>query len=99
MYPPLEAPTPIASYAGAAPGRPRGVNYVIGRRRARPGLLHAAAIRSTGLCASLGIAEHVAALVRDAGVRLGERGPLPPVSAPRAGGALVAAGGCEIGAT
>ena len=50
----------IAAWAGLRPAG-RGVNYVI--RRASDDLVNVAAIRSTGLTASLGIAEHVAELI------------------------------------
>ena len=66
---------PIASYAGLRPAG-RGVNYVIGRSRACPALVNVAAIRSTGLSASLGIAEHVAEIL---GVT-GDEAPLPTLS-------------------
>jgi glycerol-3-phosphate dehydrogenase len=59
MWPPLRGLDPIGSYAGLRPAG-RGVNYVIEPSRSRAGLLHVAAIRSTGLSASLGIGEHVA---------------------------------------
>ena len=62
MHPPLRDAKPIASYAGLRPAG-RGVNYVIGRSAADERLINVAAIRSTGLSASLGIAEHVADLV------------------------------------
>jgi glycerol-3-phosphate dehydrogenase len=62
LHPPLEGLEPIAAYAGLRPAG-RGVNYVIGRSRARRDLVNVAAIRSTGLTAALGIAEHVAAIV------------------------------------
>ena len=62
MHPPLEGLEPIASYAGLRPAG-RGVNYLIGRSRVRPELINVAAIRSTGLTASLAIGEHVAELV------------------------------------
>jgi glycerol-3-phosphate dehydrogenase len=75
MYPPLVDAEPIAAYAGLRPAG-RGVNYVIERSEASPRLVHAAAIRSTGLTASLAIAERVAGLVADAGVPLGEPVPL-----------------------
>jgi len=75
MYPPLASVEPIGSYAGLRPAG-RGVNYVIERSAACPQLVHAAAIRSTGLTASLGIAERVADLVSTAGVSLGEAVPL-----------------------
>jgi glycerol-3-phosphate dehydrogenase len=65
---------PVHAYAGLRPAG-RGVNYVIGRSRACPELINVAAIRSTGLTASLGIAEHV---VRLLGVDAPES-PLPEV--------------------
>ena len=46
---------------------------MIGASAACAGLVNVAAIRSTGLSASLGIAEHVLELVEDQGVRLGPR--------------------------
>ena len=82
MYPPLEGAEPIASYAGLRPAG-RGVNYLIGRSPAAPWLVNVAAIRSTGLTASLGIAEHVTGLVEDAGVKLGEERALEPLEPPR----------------
>jgi glycerol-3-phosphate dehydrogenase len=75
MYPPLAGAEPIAAYAGLRPAG-RGVNYVIERSAACPQLVHAAAIRSTGLTASLAIAERVAGLVAEAGVELGDPVPL-----------------------
>ncbi len=62
MHPPLAGAEPIAVYAGLRPAGV-GANYVIGRSAASPRLVNVAAIRSTGLTASLGIAEHVAGLV------------------------------------
>ena len=50
------------AYAGLRPAG-RGVNYVIGRSPACARLVNVAAVRSTGLTASLGIAEHVCGLV------------------------------------
>jgi glycerol-3-phosphate dehydrogenase len=47
------------------------VNYVIGPSRACPRLINVAAIRSTGLTASLGIAARIAELVGSVGVQLG----------------------------
>jgi len=58
MYPPLEDAQPIAAYAGLRPAG-RGVNYLIGPSRACPRLVNVAAIRSTGLTASLAIGERV----------------------------------------
>jgi glycerol-3-phosphate dehydrogenase len=83
MLPTLEGAEPIAAYAGLRPAGRDGVNYLIG---ARNGWVNVAAIRSTGLTASLGIAEHVAGLVEAQGVPLGEERPLPEVPAPETGG-------------
>jgi glycerol-3-phosphate dehydrogenase len=66
MYPALERVQPIGSYAGLRPAG-RGANYVIERSRALPALVHVAAIRSTGLSASLAIGEHVAGMLADDG--------------------------------
>jgi glycerol-3-phosphate dehydrogenase len=75
MYPPLAEADPIAAYAGLRPAG-RGVNYVIERSAVCLQLVHAAAIRSTGLTASLAIAERVAGLVAECGVALGDPAPL-----------------------
>ena len=77
MYPPLEDAEPVAAYAGLRPAG-RGVNYLIGPSGACPGLVNVAAIRSTGLTASLGIAERVCAIVGELGVALGPERPLEP---------------------
>jgi glycerol-3-phosphate dehydrogenase len=53
------------------------VNYLIERSRSCPRLVHDAAIRSTGLTASLRIAAHVEVLVEGTGVRLGSEQPIP----------------------
>jgi glycerol-3-phosphate dehydrogenase len=81
MWPGLEGAEPIFAYAGLRPAG-RGVNYVIEPSRACDGLVNVAAIRSTGLTASLGIAERVCALVERAGVSLGPERPLEPVALP-----------------
>jgi glycerol-3-phosphate dehydrogenase len=86
MWPALDGAQPIAAYAGLRPAG-RGVNYVIGPSAACPRLVNAAAIRSTGLSASLGIAERVCEMVRQLGVPLGperrlEPGDRPPSSGP-----------------
>jgi glycerol-3-phosphate dehydrogenase len=84
LLPDLEGAEPIASYAGLRPAG-RGVNYLIGPSNACPGLINVAAIRSTGLTASLAIGERAAALVGEQGVTLGaERilGPVPPQEDP-----------------
>jgi glycerol-3-phosphate dehydrogenase len=72
LLPALADAEPIASWAGLRPAG-RGVNYLI--RRASPELINVAAIRSTGLTASLGIAEYVADMILP-GV---EEMPLPRV--------------------
>src|SRR4051812_24173039 len=66
MWPALEGAEQIASYAGLRPAG-RGVNYLIEPSRACDRLLNVAAIRSTGLTASLGIADHVCALLQRQG--------------------------------
>jgi len=75
LYPPLEGAEPVFAYAGLRPAG-RGVNYLIGIAPTCPRLVHAAAIRSTGLSASLGIAEHVMEFVSSLGVALGPEAPL-----------------------
>jgi glycerol-3-phosphate dehydrogenase len=73
LLPAIAGAEPIASWAGLRPAG-RGVNYVI--RRASDDLINVAAIRSTGLTASLGIAEYVAEMVAP-GV---PQAPLPAVT-------------------
>jgi glycerol-3-phosphate dehydrogenase len=77
LLPAIADAEPVGSWAGLRPAG-RGSNYVIGRSAAAADLVNVAAIRSTGLTASLGIAEHVARIV------MGERDevPLPAVTAP-----------------
>ena len=75
IYPPISGLEPSGAYAGLRPAG-RGVNYVIARSSTSPQLVNAAAIRSTGLTASLAIAERIAGLVTEAGVALGDRAPL-----------------------
>ncbi len=88
MYPPLAAATRIGAYAGLRPaGRDaagRQASYVIGSSGSLPALLHVAAIRSTGLSASLGIGEYAAGLLAEgAGIELDPPRPLPaPPPAP-----------------
>jgi glycerol-3-phosphate dehydrogenase len=81
MLPELEGASPIASYAGLRPAG-RGVNYVIGPSATEPRLINAAAIRSTGFSASLGIAERIVSLVEDLGVPLEPDRELPVVETP-----------------
>ena len=81
VYPPLAALTPIASYAGLRPAG-RSANYAIERSQAAPGLVHVAAIRSTGLSASLAIAEHVTEMLAvDGWIAPGAPRPLPAMPA------------------
>jgi glycerol-3-phosphate dehydrogenase len=77
LLPEIADAEPVAAWAGLRPAG-RGCNYVIGRSAASPDLINVAAIRSTGLTASLGIAEHVADIVAP-GV---EERPLPAVTVP-----------------
>ena len=85
MLPELEGREPIAAYAGLRPAG-RDVNYVIGPSPACPQLVNVAAIRSTGLTASLGIAEYVVGLLAEQGLELGPDRPLPPGAAPAPAG-------------
>jgi glycerol-3-phosphate dehydrogenase len=71
MLPALEGAEPIATYAGLRPAGRDGANYVIAPSTGCPGLVNVAAIRSTGLSASLGIGEYVVGLLPELGVALG----------------------------
>lgn len=62
MHPPLAGAEPVFAYAGLRPAGRDGANYVVRRSDADGRLIHAAAIRSTGLTAALAIAERVVAL-------------------------------------
>jgi glycerol-3-phosphate dehydrogenase len=77
LYPSLRDAEPVFTYAGLPPAG-RGTNYVIGPSRACSQLLNVAAIRSTGLSASLGIAARVVELVEAIGVKLGRERELEP---------------------
>jgi glycerol-3-phosphate dehydrogenase len=82
MYPALAGAQRVGAYAGLRPAG-RGANYVIERSRTVDGLLHVAAIRSTGLSASLAIGEHVAGMLAASGaVELGIERVLRPPPAP-----------------
>jgi glycerol-3-phosphate dehydrogenase len=81
MLPALESAEPVFAYAGLRPAG-RDVNYVIGPSAACPQLINVAAIRSTGLSASLGIGEHVAGLLANGGIALGPDRALPGRPAP-----------------
>ena len=77
MYPALERARRIGAYAGLRPAG-REANYVIERSPTLPGLIHVAAIRSTGLSASLAIGEHVVGMLAGEGaVDLQQARPLP----------------------
>jgi glycerol-3-phosphate dehydrogenase len=77
MYPALGRAEQIGAYAGLRPAGREG-NYVIVTSRTLPGLIHVAAIRSTGLSASLGIGEHVAGLLAaETAIVLERPRPLP----------------------
>jgi glycerol-3-phosphate dehydrogenase len=82
LWPPLEEATQIWEYAGLRPAG-RGVNYLIERSSACDALVNVAAIRSTGLTASLGIAEHVCRILEGIGVSLGPVQPIEPAALPR----------------
>ena len=82
MYPALERAGQIGAYAGLRPaGRDAAggdSSYVIEMSGTLPGLLHVAAIRSTGLSASLAIGEHVVGMLADrAAIAPGRTRPLP----------------------
>jgi glycerol-3-phosphate dehydrogenase len=79
MYPALERATQVGAYAGLRPAG-RDANYVIAASLTVPGLVHVAAIRSTGLSASLGIAEHVVGMLTGQGAI--EPAPPRPLPAP-----------------
>jgi glycerol-3-phosphate dehydrogenase len=82
IYPALARAERLDSYAGLRPAG-RAANYVIEPSRTIARLLHVAAIRSTGLSASLGIGEHVAGLLAEhAGVELGATRALPAAREP-----------------
>jgi glycerol-3-phosphate dehydrogenase len=77
MHPPLGDAEPVAAYSGLRPAG-RGVNYVIGHSSACRGLVNVAAIRSTGMTASLGIGERVCELVAELGIPLAPEASLSP---------------------
>jgi glycerol-3-phosphate dehydrogenase len=86
LYPALERATQIGAYAGLRPAGRDG-NYVIAMSRTLPGLIHVAAIRSTGMSASLGIGEHVVGMLADeASIELDRTRPLPAPARPSPAG-------------
>ncbi len=85
MYPALAGLQPTYAYAGLRPAG-RDANYVIERSRTLPGLVHVAAIRSTGLSASLAIGEYVVGmLAEDRVISPGPVRALPTTSIQQAG--------------
>ena len=82
MLPELDGAEPVAAYAGLRPAG-RDCNYAIGPSKTCPGLVNVAAIRSTGLSASLGIAEHVMEMIEAEGVQLGPARSMPASTPPR----------------
>jgi glycerol-3-phosphate dehydrogenase len=77
MYPGLVGLQPTCAYAGLRPAG-RDANYVIERSTTLAGLVHVAAIRSTGLSASLAIGEYVVEmLAADRAISLGPVRALP----------------------
>jgi glycerol-3-phosphate dehydrogenase len=86
LYPPVADAEPVFAYAGLRPAG-RGVNYLVGPASTCRLLIHVAAIRSTGLSASLGIADRVTDIVGSLGVQLTppaalKGGPSPQGSGP-----------------
>ncbi|WP_050723845.1 NAD(P)/FAD-dependent oxidoreductase [Microbacterium sp. GCS4] len=74
QFPALEGLTPVFRYAGLRPAG-RDSNYVIGPSASDDRLINVAAIRSTGLTASLGIADHVIGMLPALGIPVGELRP------------------------
>lgn len=85
QFPALRGLTPVAAYAGLRPAG-RDVNYVIGLSAACERLINVAAIRSTGLSASLGIAAYVADLLPSLGIETTEQKPTTPIENVKASG-------------
>ena len=65
MFPALSNATAAGAYAGLRPAGADGANYAIEHSKTIEAMVHVGAIRSTGLSASLGIAEHVLSMLRD----------------------------------
>ncbi|WP_457101911.1 NAD(P)/FAD-dependent oxidoreductase [Microbacterium sp. P5_E9] len=78
QLPALAGLEPIGTYAGLRPAG-RDANYIIGPSPVDERFINVAAIRSTGLSACLGIADHVTGLLREAGVEVGDLRPATPV--------------------
>lgn len=85
QLPALRGLTPLATYAGLRPAG-RGSNYVISPSMACGKLINVAAVRSTGLSASLGVAAYVSDLLPELGVHVGKERPTTPIeNAPASG--------------
>jgi glycerol-3-phosphate dehydrogenase len=92
VFPALGDARRIGAYAGLRPAG-RGSNYVIGPSRTTAHMVNVAAIRSTGLSASLAIGEYVAGLLeREGAVALASERTLAAPS-PAAAEAVDAGGG------
>ncbi|MFJ4175901.1 NAD(P)/FAD-dependent oxidoreductase [Microbacterium sp. NPDC089696] len=79
QFPTLAGLEPVFSYAGLRPAG-RDSNYVVGPSTVDARLINVAAIRSTGLTASLGIADHVVGMLPDLGIPVGELRPPTPTA-------------------
>ena len=77
-FPALEGAQPIAVYAGLRPAGRDGANYLLLHSGTVPALVHAGAIRSTGLTAAPAIAERLAQMLASTGaIELGPPRELP----------------------
>jgi len=77
QLPELEGLEPVFQYAGLRTAG-RDSNYVIGVSTACDRLVNVAAIRSTGLSASLGIGEYVAEIIESLGLDVASPTEMPP---------------------
>ncbi len=85
IYPPLERLEQVGAYAGLRPAGRGGANYAIERSPRLRGLIHVAAIRSTGLSASPAIGELVVEmLAHDGLIEPGPARALRPAELPQA---------------
>lgn len=90
MHPPLVGAEPVAAYAGLrtagrSPRDGRQVNYLIGPAPTCERLVNVAAIRSTGMTASVAIAERAVEELGSLGLELGDEAPLAPATEPSRG--------------
>lgn len=79
QFPPLAGLEPVFSYAGLRPAG-RDSNYVVGPSAVDDRLINVAAIRSTGLTASLGIADHVVGMLPALGIPIGDAQAPTPIA-------------------